>query len=120
MSSNPQPESKGTRKLLVATSVSELIGSLTVLRELREGRTARAVELLEFMVDCQLSALAARLRDSDPACRRLAMPAVKQAKAYRRQHPRTPQASVLATDELSAEDVEDAARDAETFLRDVA
>jgi hypothetical protein len=82
----------------------ELLGlthCLTVLKELRSHRISKAIEYLEFSIDCNLSTLGDNLDDLGSSNQKLTLSILKLIKDYRKQYPRK------VSDDLLTRDLQD-------------
>lgn len=103
-------ENKATwRRRKVAQTVVELVEQRLVLLEIREGRTEKAIELLEFSMDCLAPNLWRQAAEADASTAEPALKALRDLKSYRQRWPRQPRPELIATDEVSP-----------TFIREVA
>ena len=107
------------RESSIQSQMSELLTYKVLLGELRLGGTPKATELLEFSIDCGVSALWHRLDGAEVRTREKAIDLLKTLKVYREQWPRTPRGDLLASAHLPASDVEVEAEEAGKILAGV-
>ena len=98
----------------------QLVGDLTVLKELRSKKIANALEFLEFSIDCKLSIIGNKLGAVDPSTRELALTLLKRIKDYRSQYPRKVQIDFVKSEEMQTSEIEQITVEAAKLLASIA